>query len=60
MFKIASRKLGREPVVRDLILGKVTVGGNALDVKGIAEPDAIKLSYNDQLRIVAQTKLTCV
>ena len=38
ILRIASRKLGIEPVVRDFIRGRVTVGGKAFPVKGIACP----------------------
>ena len=43
MLRIASRKLGIEPVVKAFILGRVTVGGNACPVKGNARPDEICL-----------------
>jgi hypothetical protein len=38
ILRIASRKFGIEPVVMDFILGRVTVGGRALPVKGMAWP----------------------
>jgi len=41
IFRIASRKLGIEPVVKAFILGSVTVGGNAWAVKGKACPARI-------------------
>lgn len=39
ILRIASRKLGMEPVVKAFILGNVTVGGNACAVNGHARPD---------------------
>lgn len=41
MLRIASRKLGIEPVVKAFIRGRVTVGGKACAVNGKACPDAI-------------------
>ena len=43
ILRIASRKLGIEPVVRALIRGSVTVGGSAWAVKGYAKPVSILL-----------------
>lgn len=44
MFRIASRKLGIEPVVKAFIRGSVTVGGNACAVNGMARPELIWLT----------------
>jgi len=43
MLRIASRKLGIEPVVKAFMRGSVTVGGNACAVNGNALPEEICL-----------------
>ena len=45
ILRIASRKLGMEPVVKALIRGKVTVGGSACAVNGHACPFDTWLSH---------------
>ena len=41
ILRIASRKFGMLPVVKALMRGRVTVGGFAWAVKGIARPERI-------------------
>ena len=47
ILRIASRKLGMEPVVKAFIRGSVTVGGNACAVNGNARPDEICLTFRN-------------
>ena len=57
ILRIASRKLGMEPVVKAFILGNVTVGGNACAVNGHARPDDTCLPVNYRLLLTGYSPL---